>query len=95
MTIINPKLEDAPERQNIKHIISGAASGLVTAILVCPLDVVKFRLQASKASLSRNLGTKSTLISIAKREGIPGLFSGLHPTVLVSNRIFLMPRPSH
>jgi hypothetical protein len=78
---LNCSMIEAPRaKQQYKYVISGAAAGLVSAILVCPLDVVKFRLQAST---SKNRGMKNTLVHIAKNEGLPGLFSGLQPTGMI------------
>lgn len=77
--------------------ISGAASGFLAGIVVCPLDVIKTRLQAQGAariavqeigakvntkSLVEFPGFKSTVASIFKNEGIKGFYRGLVPTMI-------------
>lgn len=77
--------------------ISGAASGFLAGIVVCPLDVIKTRLQAQGAArtaaqevgakvsanaLSSAPGFKSTVDSIFKNEGIKGFYRGLVPTMI-------------
>ncbi|KAJ3214683.1 hypothetical protein HK099_006698 [Clydaea vesicula] len=65
------------------YAFAGAMSGLVAGIIVCPLDVVKVRLQNQPPiSLTNYNGTFPTLVRIAKEEGLKGLFSGLSPTIL-------------
>ncbi|KAJ3145091.1 hypothetical protein HK101_002548 [Irineochytrium annulatum] len=65
--------------------VAGAGSGLIAAVLVCPLDVVKVRLQnqivlPGTPPLYR--GTFSTLGTVWRKEGLRGLFSGITPTVI-------------
>lgn len=66
------------QTETVKHTFSGAAAGLVTAIVVCPLDVVKVRQQNQQIGVSR--GTLASLAAISRAEGLAGLFAGLHPT---------------
>ncbi len=40
------------ERDEAINAVSGAVAGLVTAVFVCPLDVLKTRLQASATALA-------------------------------------------
>lgn len=66
------------ERRHV-YAIAGACSGLVSAVVVCPLDVVKVRLQYQTVDHYYK-GTLGTLARIAREEGLRGLFSGLSPT---------------
>jgi hypothetical protein len=58
--------------------VAGAAAGALTATLVCPLDVLKTRLQVQRgapAGIGVNLGR------IVADEGVRGLYRGLTPTL--------------
>ncbi|KAI8883042.1 mitochondrial carrier [Backusella circina FSU 941] len=71
--------------ENIKHSIAGAGAGLVSAIVTCPLDVVKTRLQnqgKTEPGVRVYKGTVGTLTRIWHEEGIRGLYRGLGPTIL-------------
>lgn len=64
--------------------IAGAASGFLAGIVVCPLDVVKTRLQA-QGTMGENLkynGFLGTFKTILREEGIRGLYRGLVPTMI-------------
>lgn len=64
--------------------IAGAASGFLAGIVVCPLDVVKTRLQA-QGTVGENLkynGFLGTFKTILREEGIRGLYRGLVPTMI-------------
>lgn len=65
---------------------SGAIAGTVAAAVVCPLDVLKTRLQVSSAVRSSAVGDKylstyGALKRIVRHEGVRGLYRGLGPTV--------------
>lgn len=60
--------------------VAGATSGIVCALVVAPFDVVKARKQVDERALQG--GTFQSLRLIRRREGLPGLFRGLPPTVL-------------
>lgn len=72
---------------NIRGLISnagaGAAAGAIAATFVCPLDVIKTRLQvhglppAQKGSV-----IVTSLQNIVRTEGFRGLYRGLSPTIL-------------
>jgi len=77
------------------HLIAGVTGGAVSVIFVHPLDLVKTRYQAQVhkelASVAVNSGTAASTYyrntfhafsSIAKTEGIPGLYQGLLPNVI-------------
>ncbi|RKP36437.1 mitochondrial carrier domain-containing protein, partial [Dimargaris cristalligena] len=70
---------------NLKHTIAGAGAGCVSAIVTCPLDVVKTRLQnqgRGDGITPLYRGTLHTLRRIGAEEGIRGLYRGLGPTVM-------------
>jgi hypothetical protein len=67
------------------HALAGAMSGLVSALLVTPLDVVKIRLQNRPQHYHPLLQSQSaiaTLQNIARHEGPRALFRGLSASVL-------------
>ncbi|GLI63697.1 hypothetical protein VaNZ11_006746 [Volvox africanus] len=67
------------EREEAINAISGAVAGLVTAVFVCPLDVLKTRLQVTKASSTTITDGIRTIIA---HEGVSGMYKGLGPTLL-------------
>lgn len=66
--------------------ISGAIAGLLSGIVVCPLDVTKTRLQAQGLQNINGIpyykGILGTMRTIIKDETIAGLYKGLIPTLL-------------
>ena len=64
--------------------LSGAMSGFLAGIVVCPLDVVKTRLQAKGADVrpQKSYGFLGEFSSIIHREGIRGLYRGLVPITI-------------
>ena len=58
--------------------IAGAAAGALTATLVCPLDVLKTRLQVQRGPPT---GIGPNLSAIVSEEGLRGLYRGLTPTL--------------
>eukprot|EP00798_Chlamydomonas_sp_ICE-L_P024144 gene24144-9730_t len=64
-------------------LAGGSARGL-TAILLCPVTVVKTRMEYSSPTATKYSGTASALYSIATTEGVRGLFKGLVPTVITN-----------
>ena len=65
----------------VVNCVSGATSGAIAAIVVCPLDVLKTRLQVSLTSDSTYMSTLESLRKIARNEGARGLYRGLGPTM--------------
>ncbi|KAI0260200.1 mitochondrial NAD transporter [Gloeopeniophorella convolvens] len=65
-------------------MIAGAGGGLVASIATCPLDVVKTKLQAQRATLGQAdyLGISATIRNIIQHDGLRGLYRGLGPTIL-------------
>ncbi|KAK9106686.1 hypothetical protein Syun_022697 [Stephania yunnanensis] len=66
---------------------SGAASGAIAATFVCPLDVIKTRLQVHGLPQLPNSSKKGSLIvasmqDIIEKDGVRGLYRGLSPTIL-------------
>ncbi|XP_057439243.1 nicotinamide adenine dinucleotide transporter 1, chloroplastic [Lotus japonicus] len=67
---------------------AGASAGVIAATFVCPLDVIKTRLQVGLPQLANNGSTKAgrvivgSLEQIFQKEGLRGMYRGLAPTVL-------------
>ena len=53
------------------------------------LQVVKIRMQAAKAGTARYAGTMSAYYNIAVTEGARGLWSGLGPSIVRYNTLFV------
>lgn len=79
----------APPRANkaTHHLLSGATSGLASAVMLQPLDLVKTRLQqgpatgAGKALVGRRTLT-GVVREVVRDEGWTGLWRGTVPTVV-------------
>ncbi|KAL3827792.1 hypothetical protein ACJIZ3_016594 [Penstemon smallii] len=66
---------------------AGAAAGVLAATFVCPLDVIKTRLQVHGLPQLTNANIKGSVIvgsleQIFQKEGLRGMYRGLAPTVL-------------
>lgn len=66
---------------------AGAAAGVIAATFVCPLDVIKTRLQVHGLPQLANAKIKGSIIvgsleQICQKEGLRGMYRGLSPTVL-------------
>lgn len=68
----------------VSNALAGAGAGAVAATIVCPLDVLKTRLQVStlKTAGDAYVSTFSSLQKIVKVEGLVGLYRGLTPTIV-------------
>ncbi|KAI9216037.1 mitochondrial carrier domain-containing protein, partial [Blastocladiella britannica] len=64
---------------NVAPFAAGALAGMLAATVTTPLDVVKTRRQLGTHGTPRRI--VAILRSIARHEGIAGLFSGLVPRV--------------
>ncbi|XP_071723836.1 LOW QUALITY PROTEIN: nicotinamide adenine dinucleotide transporter 2, mitochondrial-like [Rutidosis leptorrhynchoides] len=74
-------------RDFICHAGAGASAGAIAATFVCPLDVIKTRLQVHGIPETAHSGHKGSIIvtslqGIVRKEGIRGLYRGLSPTIL-------------
>jgi len=72
-----------------RHLLAASVGGLVTALVVCPFDVVKTRMQvgtpASKAVVQQRYnGTLDALGKIARTEGFLSLWRGLGPALMMA-----------
>ena len=56
--------------------------GALTATFVCPLDVLKTRLQVQRISGTKRVGIVGGLSGIVRAEGVAGLYRGLAPTLM-------------
>ncbi|KAL6188017.1 hypothetical protein ACLB2K_039412 [Fragaria x ananassa] len=65
------------------HAVAGASAGSMAATFVCPLDVIKTRLQVhGMPTGQRGSIIVTSLQNILKTEGIRGMYRGLSPTIL-------------
>ncbi|KAJ9140775.1 hypothetical protein P3X46_031379 [Hevea brasiliensis] len=74
-------------RELICHAGAGAAAGAIAATVVCPLDVIKTRLQVHGLPSTSNSGRTGSIIvtslkNIIRNEGFKGLYRGLSPTII-------------
>ncbi|XP_050374250.1 nicotinamide adenine dinucleotide transporter 2, mitochondrial [Argentina anserina] len=70
-------------RDVLCHAVSGASAGSMAATFVCPLDVIKTRLQVhGMPTGQRGCIIVTSLQNILKTEGIRGMYRGLSPTIL-------------
>ncbi|WJX57798.1 Nicotinamide adenine dinucleotide transporter 2, mitochondrial [Trifolium repens] len=72
---------------NIRNLISnagaGAAAGAIAATFVCPLDVIKTRLQVhGLPPVQKGSVIVTSLQHIVRTEGFRGMYRGLSPTIL-------------
>lgn len=81
-------LAELPDDQRSKlfSAAAGAGAGAIAATFVCPLDVVKTRLQVQRMPV-RGVPLRGGLIAgslgtIWKQEGLKGLYKGLSPTMV-------------
>ncbi|GMP83451.1 hypothetical protein CsSME_00037357 [Camellia sinensis var. sinensis] len=88
MTAGGARLSD---RRSLKKIIcdaaAGAAAGAIAATFVCPLDVIKTRLQVHGLPEAHHSGPNGSIIitslqNIIRTEGLKGLYRGLSPTLV-------------
>lgn len=65
------------------NLIAGGTAGLFEALCCHPLDTIKVRMQLHrKSGIVKNPGFITTGISIAKKEGVTGLYKGLGAVVM-------------
>ncbi|KFK41256.1 hypothetical protein AALP_AA2G105900 [Arabis alpina] len=74
-------------RDTICNAGAGAAAGAISATFVCPLDVIKTRLQVLGLPQTPTSGHKGSVIitslgNIVKNEGFRGMYRGLSPTII-------------
>ncbi|XP_020205866.1 nicotinamide adenine dinucleotide transporter 1, chloroplastic [Cajanus cajan] len=70
-------------RALISNAASGAAAGAIAATFVCPLDVIKTRLQVHGLPHGQKGSVIVTgLKNIVRNEGFRGMYRGLSPTIL-------------
>ncbi|XP_021896188.1 nicotinamide adenine dinucleotide transporter 1, chloroplastic isoform X1 [Carica papaya] len=79
---------DAPStRDLICDAAAGASAGAIAASFVCPLDVIKTRLQVNGLPEATQSGGRGSIIitslqNIVKNEGFRGMYRGLSPTIV-------------
>ncbi|KAI5075327.1 hypothetical protein GOP47_0009403 [Adiantum capillus-veneris] len=63
-------------------LAAGAITTSITTFVVCPITVLKTRMEYEAMSGVRYPNTMKALVLIARTEGLKGLYSGLVPTIL-------------
>ncbi|KAI3837343.1 hypothetical protein MKW92_049057 [Papaver armeniacum] len=82
------QLKERPSNKDlIYNAAAGAAAGAISATFVCPLDVIKTRLQVHgklqvSPAVKKGSVIAASLREILVNEGIRGMYSGLSPTIL-------------
>jgi len=80
-----------PEHSTLTNLLAGGVGGTVGAIVTCPLEVVKTRLQSSTTAPAVQVPARlgygysiiwSNLTQIVSQEGVTGLFRGIGPTLV-------------
>ena len=68
----------------VSHALAGSGAGAIAATIVCPLDVLKTRLQVSTLRVGGDAyaSTLQSLSAIVRTEGLVGLYRGLTPTIV-------------
>lgn len=76
-------------REAACNAVAGGSAGVISATVLCPLDVIKTRLQVYGLPSNLSSGAAppgrviiSGLQHILKNEGLPGLYRGLSPTIV-------------
>ncbi|KAK8658657.1 hypothetical protein V6N13_036860 [Hibiscus sabdariffa] len=76
-----------PRSISVRDFICHAGAGATAATFVCPLDVIKTRLQVHGLPQSSQSGVRGTVIitslqNIIRNEGLKGMYRGLSPTII-------------
>jgi hypothetical protein len=74
----------AARHDPVAHMVAGAMSGLLTSILVHPLDLIRTRMQVHAGPGSRYKGIADAFVSIRSQDGWRGLWQGLSPSLVGS-----------
>ncbi|GMH36124.1 hypothetical protein BSKO_03992 [Bryopsis sp. KO-2023] len=75
------KVNGGSENSALQNVAIGGGSRALTTMLLCPVTVIKTRMEYSRGLYSSTLNAAMT---IGRKEGIRGMFSGLAPTILTS-----------
>jgi solute carrier family 25 protein 38 len=84
---VNARFPESPNASQssvalMKTFAVGAVSRSLAATLLCPLTVVKTRMEYTSMSGTAYTGVTNALVTIGRTEGMRGLFSGLGSTLL-------------
>lgn len=67
-----------------EHMVAGVSGGVVSTLLLHPLDLVKVRFQVNEGSATHRpqyKGIRDAFLKIYKNEGVKGLYQGVTPNV--------------
>ncbi|KAI8911770.1 mitochondrial carrier domain-containing protein [Gorgonomyces haynaldii] len=65
--------------ERFRSVVSGSCAGLVAALVTCPIDMVKIRMQNVA---DKGLGSVATLRNILMAEGVKGVYKGVGVTAM-------------
>ncbi|KAG6759606.1 hypothetical protein NC652_025661 [Populus alba x Populus x berolinensis] len=85
MTGVGEASHKRSPRELACHAGAGASAGVIAATFMCPLDVIKTRLQVHGLPPNSGQGGSiiiSSLQHIVRTEGFKGLYRGLSPTIM-------------
>ncbi|KNA17902.1 hypothetical protein SOVF_075700 isoform A [Spinacia oleracea] len=87
-TVNQPPAAEMAGKWEWENATAGAVAGFTTVAIMHPLDVVRTRFQVNDGRISNLPSYKNTpnaLFTIARSEGLRGLYAGFYPAVLGSS----------
>lgn len=78
----NMKKGHDPVLTDGQFYMSGMAAGMANAILACPIEHIRIRLQTQTTGPALYKGPIDCIRQISAASGLPGLFRGMGPTLL-------------
>ncbi len=69
------------KRLKVEHLVAGVSGGVVSTLVLHPLDVLKIRFAVDTTSQLTSSGISKAFHSIFRNEGVRGLYKGVTPNV--------------
>lgn len=81
-----PALMNLIGHVQVRHMLAGMSGGVVSTLLLHPLDLLKIRFAVDDGSKGRTKYTsiRSAMTTIVKAEGVRGLYRGVTPNVVTA-----------
>ena len=81
-----PALMNLMGQVHIRHMMAGISGGVVSTLLLHPLDLLKVRFAVDDGSQGRTKYTsiRSAMSTIVHTEGVRGLYRGVTPNVVTA-----------